>query len=454
MSMLKRSWGRGARRPRRSGALLSALLAALAAAVALTLLCFPAQAHDGHDGGAPAKPTGLDAEVSHDAVRLTWNDPQDESISGYVILRRDKAIHAEGSFATVNPDTGSQATSYTDHAVEPEKQYVYRIRAISEHGLGRHSGEVAVEMSAAKGVDARAAAPEITSTAPYTVAEGSTAVATLSATDADTDPNDLTWSKTGGADQAVFTLSSGGVLAFASAKDYETPDDADSDGSYEVSVQVSDGTNSDTADLVVTLQNVIELETTISGPTTVSFAENDATRVASFSASSDDDRDGLQWTISGADAQHFTIDTPPGALRFHIDPVSPNIFAKLPDFEDPDDSDADNSYSISLQASAGSAATSSLALTVYGGGCGRGGGDLALHGAAQDGLGADCDAHGPGRRQRRYGHLAMGTLVGAERLDGYQRRDLGQLRAGRRGHERVPARNGDVQRRARFRPQD
>ena len=127
---------------------------------------------------------------------------------------------------------------------------------------------------------------------------------------------------------------------------------------------VSGGVNSDTADVVVTLGNEIELRTTINGPTAVSFAENGATRVATFTASSDDDRDGVEWIISGSDAQYFTIDTPSGALRFHIDPVSPNIFPKLPDFEDPDDSRVDNSYSISLQASAGSATTSSLAVTV------------------------------------------------------------------------------------------
>ena len=40
----------------------------------------------------PAKPTGLSAAaVSHDAVTLAWDDPQDDAITGYVILRRDRA---------------------------------------------------------------------------------------------------------------------------------------------------------------------------------------------------------------------------------------------------------------------------------------------------------------------------------------------------------------------------
>ena len=206
-------------------------------------------------------------------------------------------------------------------------------------------------------------APAITSTGPFTVTEGETAVATLSADDSDTADADLVWSKTGGADSDDFTLSSAGVLAFAAAKDYEDPDDSDGDGSYEVSVQVSDGTDTDTADLVVTLANAIEL-TEITGPTAVSFAENGAGRVATFSASSDADRDGVQWTISGNDADHFTLDSPPGALRFHIDPVAPNIFPGAPDFEDPDDADTSNDYSITLLALVGSEITSPFSVTV------------------------------------------------------------------------------------------
>ena len=82
----------------------------------------------------PAKPTGLSPAVSHDAVTLAWDDPQDDSITGYVILRRDREIHLVGTFVTITGDTGSADTTYTDATVEPDKQYVYRIKAINEHG--------------------------------------------------------------------------------------------------------------------------------------------------------------------------------------------------------------------------------------------------------------------------------------------------------------------------------
>ena len=83
----------------------------------------------------PATPTGLSAAViSHDTVTLTWDDPQDDAITGYVILRRDREIHLVGTFVTIAGDTGSADTTYTDETVEPDKEYVYRIKAINEHG--------------------------------------------------------------------------------------------------------------------------------------------------------------------------------------------------------------------------------------------------------------------------------------------------------------------------------
>ena len=56
----------------------------------------------------PAKTTGLSATaVSHDTVTLTWDNPQDDSITGYVILRREREIHPVGAFVTITGDTGS-----------------------------------------------------------------------------------------------------------------------------------------------------------------------------------------------------------------------------------------------------------------------------------------------------------------------------------------------------------
>ena len=59
-------------------------------------------------------------------------------------------------------------------------------------------------------------APDITSSSSYSVVEGTTAIATLTANEA------VTWSITGGADEAAFEInSSSGALSFSFTPDYE-----------------------------------------------------------------------------------------------------------------------------------------------------------------------------------------------------------------------------------------
>ena len=108
-------------------------------------------------------------------------------------------------------------------------------------------------------------APVIADTGPFTVDENGTAVVTLTATDTDTTAADLAWSIAGGADEAAFTLSADGVLAFAAVKDFEAPDDADRDGGYQVTVRVTDGANPVDATLTIRLTDVDEIAPVLSG---------------------------------------------------------------------------------------------------------------------------------------------------------------------------------------------
>ena len=97
----------------------------------------------------PDKPTGLSATASHDAITLTWDDPGDNSITGYRILRADVVDGVRGEFAVLSEDTGSAAASYTDDAVEPETSYVYRVLAINPGGVSDPSRDVEVSTPAA-----------------------------------------------------------------------------------------------------------------------------------------------------------------------------------------------------------------------------------------------------------------------------------------------------------------
>ena len=97
----------------------------------------------------------------------------------------------------------------------------------------------------------------------------------------------------------------------------------------------------------------------------MSFAESSWSRVATFTASSPQDRDGISWTLGGDDAAYFSIDEPSGALRFDLDAVAPVIVKKPPNFEAPVDSGTDNAYAVTLLPSSGLAtAVTALSVTV------------------------------------------------------------------------------------------
>jgi hypothetical protein len=102
-------------------------------------------------------------------------------------------------------------------------------------------------------------APSLAASAPTaSVAENTTAVMTVTATDPDLNAT-LNYSIQGGTDQAVFTIvPSTGVLTFKAAPDFENPTDSNSDNIYEVTVGVSDGMNTVTKAVTVTVTNVVE----------------------------------------------------------------------------------------------------------------------------------------------------------------------------------------------------
>lgn len=90
-------------------------------------------------------------------------------------------------------------------------------------------------------------------TAQVTVIDGTTAVTTVAAIDSD-GPDPLAYSISGGDDAELFSINSGtGVLTFDDAPVFAAPTDADEDGVYEVEVTVSDGEDTDTQMLFITV---------------------------------------------------------------------------------------------------------------------------------------------------------------------------------------------------------
>ena len=187
-------------------------------------------------------------------------------------------------------------------------------------------------------------------TANVNVNENTTAVTTVTATDADLPAQTLTYAIAGGADAALFSIDGNtGALTFLAAPDYEAPADANGDNVYEVTVQASDGTLTDTQAISVTVQPVNDNNPVITsdgGGATASVNVNENTTVVTTVTATDADLPAqtLSYAIAGgADAAFFTIDGNTGALTF----------LAAPDYEAPADADSDNVYEVTVQASDG-----------------------------------------------------------------------------------------------------
>ena len=156
--------------------------------------------------------------------------------------------------------------------------------------------------------------------------------------------------------QRCFSISAAGVVTFQASPNFESPADVGANNVYDVIVQVSDGSLSAAQSLAVSVTNVNEAPRFASGPATASVSENtvSTTAVATYSDRCRPRGRTLTYTLSGADAALFSIDTT-GVVTF----------LATPNFESPSDSGANNVYDVIVQASDGSlSATQALAVSV------------------------------------------------------------------------------------------
>ncbi|MDH4371791.1 MAG: hypothetical protein QE510_00175, partial [Verrucomicrobiota bacterium] len=191
--------------------------------------------------------------------------------------------------------------------------------------------------------DADEIPPVITGPVAPSVVENTTVIAIYTANES------VTWNLNGGPDATRFTLSAG-VLAFASAPDFEAPVDANTDNVYSVVIRATDIAGN-TADqpITVTVTDTDEIPPVISGLIAPSVVEN-STAVATYTAN-----ETVTWNLNGGpDVTRFTLNA--GVL----------VFASAPDFEAPVDANTDNVYSVVIRATdtAGNTADQSVTVTV------------------------------------------------------------------------------------------
>ena len=95
--------------------------------------------------------------------------------------------------------------------------------------------------------------PSFTSAQTASIVENQTAA--YQATASDPDGGALTFTIDGGADASLFSITTAGALRFNTAPDHDLPGDANGDNVYAVQLRVSDGTNSVTQPVNITVTN-------------------------------------------------------------------------------------------------------------------------------------------------------------------------------------------------------
>ena len=187
------------------------------------------------------------------------------------------------------------------------------------------------------------------STSSFSIAEGSTAIGTIAASDPDASST-LSYTISG-TDSSKFSINaSSGAVAFLSPPNFESPTDNGLDNTYNFTVTVSDGSLSSSQSIAVAVGNVNEAPS-FSIASAQSYVENSGATI-SVAANDPDASSSLTYTLSGTDASKFTISSS-GVLSF----------SSAPDYEAPSDSGSNNIFNVSVAVSDG-VNSSSVALVI------------------------------------------------------------------------------------------
>ncbi len=196
--------------------------------------------------------------------------------------------------------------------------------------------------------------PVITAT-DKTIDENTTAVETVSTTDAD-QGDKLTFTISGN-DASLFNIdATSGELTFKTAPDFENPTDDNKDNIYNITVTVTDAaSHNDSQSIAITVADVND-NTPVISASDKTIDEN-TTAVETVLATDSDQGDKLTFSISGGtDASLFNIDATSGVLTFKT----------APNYENPTDNNKDNIYNITVTVTdaASHSDSKSIAITI------------------------------------------------------------------------------------------
>ena len=222
---------------------------------------------------------------------------------------------------------------------ETKSRYSVDVKAIDGH-KGERTIPVTIDLNDLN------EAPVFTSAAALEAAENQALAGQVEAEDLDAADGITGYTITGGADQSLLEVNSGGSLTFQEAPDFESPSDAGGNRQYNVTVTATGGTGgralTASQSIAITLTDVNEPPVFTSADT---FEVKENVRLAGRIAARDvDAADGITGyaVTGGADQDDFEI-AGTNQLRFTADP----------DFERPADSGGGNDYSVEVTATGG-----------------------------------------------------------------------------------------------------
>ena len=166
----------------------------------------------------PDAPTVTPVSAQPTTLNVRWTEPSNTGpgITDYDVQYREGTT---GTF-TEWVHTGTAKTT-TITGLTAGTSYQVQVLAKNDEGTGAWS-------ATGSGTTAANVAPTISGTGTFSVAENTTAVGTVVATDADPQDEITGYAITAGVDRSKFSITNAGVLTFRTAPDYETPGDVDS----------------------------------------------------------------------------------------------------------------------------------------------------------------------------------------------------------------------------------
>ena len=141
-----------------------------------------------------------------------------------------------------------------------------------------------------------------------------------------------------GNDAEKLSISTSGAITFKTNPDFETPTDTNSDNTYEITIEASDGTDIVSDDLIITILDVEnEGNPIIEGLSSQTINENNSIGI-SFTVT-DPQNDTITYSLSGVDKDLFTLT---------FDGLNASLSSSSKDYELPEDSDSNNVYLVSV----------------------------------------------------------------------------------------------------------